>query len=58
MIAAGIHEDYDEPPDIPAFSKNKRARKETMSGKTKARQMQHALLCQLGYYLLKVLTFA
>ena len=32
MIAAGIHEDYDEPPDIPAFSKNKRARKETMSG--------------------------
>ena len=32
MIAAGIHDDYDEPPDIPAFSKSKRARKETMSG--------------------------
>ena len=32
MIAAGIHDDYDKPPDIPAFSsKNKRARKETMS---------------------------
>ena len=32
MIAAGIHDDYDEPPDIPAFSKSKRAHKETMSG--------------------------
>ena len=32
MIAGGIHDDYDEPPDIPAFSKSKRARKETMSG--------------------------
>ena len=30
MIAAGIHDDYDEPPDIPAFSKSKRARKETV----------------------------
>ena len=32
MIAVGIHDDYDEPPDTPASSKSKRARKETMSG--------------------------
>jgi len=31
MISAGIHDNYDEPPDIPAFSGNKRSRKETLS---------------------------
>jgi len=29
MISAGIHDNYDEPPDIPAFSGNKRSHKET-----------------------------
>jgi len=31
MIAAGIHDDYNESPDVSAFSNNKRACKETMS---------------------------
>ena len=31
MIAAGIHDDYNEPPDIPPFTKSKRAPKEAMS---------------------------
>ena len=31
MISAGIHDNYDEPPNIPAFSGSKRAKKETLS---------------------------
>jgi len=31
MISAGFHDNYDEPPNIPAFSGTKKAKKETLS---------------------------
>ena len=31
MICGGLHDDYTEPPDIPAFSSCKKPKKETMS---------------------------
>ena len=63
MIAAGIHDDYDEPPDIPAFlSVRGNARSHCLIAlveqlllllrhcKTKAKRLQQVLfLCQLGY---------
>jgi len=31
MIVAGIHDSYDEPPNVPPFSGAKRAKKETLA---------------------------
>ena len=31
MVSVGIHNNYDEPPNIPAFSGTKRAKKKTLS---------------------------
>ena len=64
LIAAGSYDDYDEPPDIPAFSKNTRRQCQIAlvvqqlllwrHCKIRARQLQQVLhqdLYQLGFHL-------